>query len=86
MRTVTYTDLRKNLKAYMDSVVDDADEVVINRDGGMGVVLMSLAEYNALAETEYLHSSPAMVRRIKEAEQEIKDGKGERIGLDDLWK
>ena len=30
MRTANYTDLRANLKGYIDSVMDDCDTVVIN--------------------------------------------------------
>ena len=38
MRTVSYTDLRANLKSYIDAVIDDYDTVVINRGNGKGVV------------------------------------------------
>ena len=30
MRTANYTDLRANLKSYIDAVIDDYDTVVIN--------------------------------------------------------
>jgi len=86
MRTASYTDLRNNLKSYIDSVIDDIDTVVINRSGGTGAVLMSLDEYNSIKETEYIMSSPEMVRRIKEAEKEMHAGKGKVINSDDLWK
>ena len=45
MRTANYTDLRANLKGYIDSVIDDCDTVVINRGNGTGVVMISLEEY-----------------------------------------
>ena len=86
MRTANYTDLRNNLKSYIDSVIDDTDTIIINRNGGKGVVLMSLDEYNSLRETEYIMSSPAMVQWIKEAEEEMRAGKGKKIDIDDLWK
>ena len=86
MRTASYTELRKNLKSYIDSVVEDSDSVIINRPGGNGVVLISLDEYNAIKETEYLTSSPEMMKRLKEAEKEMYDGKGKTISIDDLWK
>ena len=54
MRTANYTDLRANLKDYIDSVIDDCDPVVINRGNGKGAVLISLDEYNAMKETEYI--------------------------------
>ena len=36
MRTANYTDLRANLKSYIDAVIDDYDTVVINRGNGKG--------------------------------------------------
>lgn len=60
MRTANYSDLRQNLKTYIDSVIEDSDTVIINRGGGAGVVLMSLDEYNSIKETEYLMKSPRM--------------------------
>lgn len=59
MRTANYTDLRKNLKGYLDSVIDDSETVIINREGNEAVVMISLEEYNALKETGYLMRSPA---------------------------
>ena len=58
----------------------------MNRGGGAGVVLMSLDEYNSIKETEYLMKSPENVKRIKAAEQEIRDGKGKVIAPEDIWK
>ena len=76
MRTTNFTDLRKNLKGYMDAVINDSDTVIINRDGNTGVVMISLDEYNAIKETEYLMSSPETMRRIREAQQSIANGEG----------
>ncbi len=80
MRTANFTDLRKNLKQYLDQVIEDSDRLIVPRSGGKGVVMMSLDEYNAIAETEYLMSSKAMMKAIREAEEEIK--RGEYITLD----
>lgn len=86
MKISNYSDLRNNLKGYIDSVIDDSETVVVNRGNGHGVVLISLDEYNALKETEYINSSPVMVERIKEARKEISEGKGKKIKTEDLWK
>ena len=86
MRTANYTDLRANLKGYIDSVIDDCETVIVNRGKGSGVVMISLDEYNSLKETEYIMSSPELVKRIKEGEKEIQEGKGTKVNLDDLWK
>lgn len=75
MRTTNFTDLRNNLKKYLDAVTNDSDTVIINRDGGTGAVLISLDEYNAIKETEYIMSSPAMMEAIREGERDIKGGR-----------
>lgn len=85
MRTATYSDLRNNLKSYIDAVIDNSETVIINRGKGSGVVMISLDEYNAIKETEYIMSSPEMVKRIKDSEKEIHEGKGKTIDIENLW-
>ncbi|WP_418659617.1 type II toxin-antitoxin system Phd/YefM family antitoxin [Alistipes putredinis] len=85
MRTATYSDLRQNLKTYIDSVIEDSDTVIINRGKGTGVVLMSLEEYNSIKETEYLMKSPENMTRIQVAEQEIREGRGRIIDPGEIW-
>lgn len=74
MRTANYTDLRANLKGYIDSVIDDCDTVIINRGNGTGVVMISLDEYNSLKETEYIMSSPETMEAIRKGEDDIRNG------------
>ena len=74
MRTANYTDLRANLKGYIDLVIDDCDTVVINRGNGTGVVMISLDEYNSLKETSYIMSSPDTMNAIRKGEEDIKLG------------
>ena len=69
MRTANYTDLRANLKSYIDAVIDDYDTVVVNRGNGKGVVMISLDEYNSLKETEYIMSSPDTMEAIHKREE-----------------
>ena len=86
MRTANYTDFRTNLKSYMDAVIDDCDTVIINRGKDTGVVLISLEEYNSLKETEYIMSSPETMEAIRKGDDDIKNDKGIKVDLDDLWK
>ena len=37
-------------------------------------------------DTEYLESSPAMMDIIRQGREEIAQGKGETVDVDDLWK
>lgn len=75
MKIASYSELRNNLKHYFDSVLDDNDTVVINRANGKAVVIISLDEYNAIKETEYLKSSKKMMDAIKTGENDIKNGR-----------
>ncbi len=56
MKVVNYTELRLNLKHWLDSVIDDVEEVIIKRKDQKDLVLISLEEYNSLVETNYLLS------------------------------
>ena len=75
MRTANYTDLRANLKGYIDSVIDDCDT---------GVVMISLEEYNSLKETEYIMSSEQTMNDIRKGEEDLKAGRGIEVNLDEL--
>ena len=90
MRTANYTDLRTNLKSYIDSVIDDCDTVIINRGNDKGVVMISLDEYNSLKETEYIMSSPETMNDIRQGEEDIKNGnfiaQNEEESIDDFLK
>ena len=54
MKVVNYTELRLNLKHWLNSVIDDVEEVIIKRKDQKDLVLISLEEYNSLVETNYL--------------------------------
>lgn len=64
MKTVTYTAARATLARTMDEVTEDRAPVLITRQKGEPVVMMSLADYEALEETAYLLKSPANAERL----------------------
>ena len=37
-------------------------------------------------ETERILANPAMAKRLEESRQQIQEGKGVKISLDDIWK
>ena len=84
MRTANYTDLRSNLKSYLDGVVNNCEPLIVHRPANRSVVILSLDEYNAIKETEYLTSSPEMMKHIRSAEESIRNGKGKKINIADL--
>ena len=44
------------------------------------------AKKQAMDETEYIMSSPEMVRIIRQGEEDIKNGNFRIVKLDDIWK
>ncbi|MCZ7440392.1 type II toxin-antitoxin system prevent-host-death family antitoxin [Micromonospora sp. WMMC241] len=76
MRTVNFTQLRQNLAAELDSVIDDAEEVVVTRSGHEPVVIVPLAEYEAMKETEYLLRSPSNAAALRRSIAELEQGDG----------
>ena len=70
----TFSEARANLKAVMDSVVDNAMPVIISRRKAEPVVMVSLSEWNALQETAYLNSTAANRARLDQAVTQAKAG------------
>ncbi len=86
MKTANYSELRRNLKSYLDSVINDSEPLLVHRSGNESVVVICLDEYNAIKETEYIMRSPEMMRIMRDGEREIAEGKGTPIKIDELWK
>ena len=76
MDVFTYSDLRANLKAVMDRVVDDCTHVVVTRQKGEPVVMVSLSDWNAMAETMHLLSTPVNADRLRGSIRHLDAGKG----------
>ena len=50
MLAVNYTNLRENMKNYMDKVTDDYETMIVTRKNNRNVVMMSEESYNNLME------------------------------------
>jgi antitoxin YefM len=72
MGYVSYTELRQNLKKHLDDVCESSAPLVVTRQNGEPIVLLSLAEYESLEETLHLLRDPInaerLLRSIGEAE------------------
>jgi antitoxin YefM len=76
MDVVTYSEARANLKEVMDRVVEDKTEVIVTRQKAEAVVMVSLAEWNSIAETLHLLSSPKNAERLRKAIRDMDAGNG----------
>ena len=77
IRITSYSDLRRNLAAALDSVSADREPLVITRDRGKPTaVLMSLEDFASYEETRYLLQSPANAERLLDSIAELEKGGG----------
>ncbi len=76
MDAITYSTARANLARTMDRVCEDHTPLIITRQKESSVVMLSLEDYQALAETAYLLRNPANARRLLTAVDELAAGAG----------
>jgi len=75
MNAINYSDLRKNLKKYMDQVYNDHDPLIITRKEDQNLVLVSIEDYNSLLETNYLLSTKKNTYRLLSSLEHARGGK-----------
>jgi len=75
MLTTSISDFRKDIRKYIDNIIDNFDTMIINRGKDNGVVIMSLKEYNSLRATELELSSKNNEKRLDSAIEKLKEGK-----------
>jgi antitoxin YefM len=77
MDVLTYTETRARLKAVMDKVVEDHTPVVVTRQKAEAVVMVSVADWNAMEGSLHLLSSPANAERLRRSIAALDAGGGE---------
>lgn len=80
---ISYTEARKNLASTMDKVCDTHEPMIITRQKAQPVVMMSLNDYNSIAETAYLLNSPANAERLRASIRAAEAGEVAAHGLID---
>lgn len=76
MISTNLSEFRKDIKRYFERVTENFETIIINRGKDKGVVIMSLAEYNALEATRHELSSKKNEARLDSAISKLEDGKG----------
>ncbi len=81
MDVLSFSDARANFKAVMDHVIDDRAPVMVTRQKAEAVVMVSLSDWNAMAETLHLVSTPANSERLRKAVRQLDQDEGSEHAL-----
>lgn len=84
METISYSDLRGMLKMKFDETAEKHEPLIITRQNGKDMVIMSLEDYNSFIETIYLLSSPNNVAHLSKSIQQVEDGLIKSFTIDEL--
>ncbi|PZN73303.1 MAG: type II toxin-antitoxin system prevent-host-death family antitoxin [Candidatus Methylumidiphilus alinenensis] len=75
MQSVLFEDAKKQLDSLCEKTCQDHEPYIINRADHNHVVVMSLEDFNAWQETQYLLSTPANSERLLRSLASARSGK-----------
>ncbi len=75
MLAVNYTNLRDNMKMYMDKVTDDYETIIVTRKDNKNVVMLSEESYTNLMENVYVMGNKANYDWLMESKAQLEKGK-----------
>ena len=75
MLAVNYTNLRDNMKSYMDKVTDDYETMIVTRKDNRNVVMLSEESYNNLMENIHVIGQKANYDWLMESKAQLESGK-----------
>ena len=78
------TALQLNAELFRELSIIAEDEGLMKK--ALKAIKKLSAKKQTMDETEYLMSSPAMAEIIRQGQEDIKNGKGRIVKLEDLWK
>lgn len=74
MLAVNYTNLRDNMKSYMDMITDDYETMIVTRKDNKNVVMISEETYNNLMENVYVMGDKANYDWLMESKTQLERG------------
>lgn len=74
MLAVNYTNLRDNMKMYMDRITDDYETVIVTRKDNKNVVMMSEESYNNMMENIYVMGSKDNYNWLMKGKAQLENG------------
>lgn len=74
MLAVNYTNLRDNMRSYMDKVTDDYETVIVTRKDNKNVVMLSEESYNNLMENIHVMGNKSNYDWLMESKAQLEKG------------
>jgi hypothetical protein len=81
---MTTTQLQLNAELFGALRIISDDETLMKK--AVKSLKRIASQKQTINETEYLLSSPAMADVIRQGQEDIKNGRGRTVKIDDLWK
>lgn len=81
MIATSYSAVRKNFKDYCDKATNNFETIIITRERGENVVMLSEAEYNNLMENLYVRNDRKYYNELLKSIDQLKNGKGQKRDL-----
>ena len=81
MNALNYT---TELAQTMETVCRDNAPVIITKNRDCAVVMISLADYSSLMETDYLLRNPANAERLRKSIEASRRGEGRRMSIEEF--
>lgn len=78
------TSLRLNAELFRELSIISEDEGMMKK--AIKALKKITAQKRAMDETEYIMSSPKMVEILRQGDEDIKNGRGRVVKLDEIWK
>ncbi len=78
------TSLQLNAELFRELSIIAEDESLMKK--ALTALKKLSAKKQAMDETEYIMSSPQMVDILRQGEEDIKNGRGRVVTLDEIWK
>ncbi len=83
MIAISYSAVRQKFKEYCDKATQDFETIIITRERGDNVVMLSETEYNNLLENLYVRSNPKYYNELLQSIEQLKKGRGQKRELVD---
>lgn len=74
--TVSIKDLRPHLAEVLKDITTKFDRCIITRHGKPEAIMMSVDDYESIIETMDIQIDRETMRRLRQAEKDLKEGKG----------